>query len=48
VATAAAIADHLRETGVNLLLSLREDSDKVTSLLSICAEKISIIHEGQR
>jgi hypothetical protein len=36
VAAATAVADHLSETGVDLLLGLREDSDQVTSLLSIC------------
>lgn len=36
---ATAVADHLGKTGVNLLLSLTEDSDEVTSLLSICRER---------
>jgi hypothetical protein len=35
VAAASAVADHLSETGINLLLSLREDSDQITSLLRI-------------
>jgi hypothetical protein len=33
---ATAVADHLGETGVDLLLGLGEDSDEVTSLLGIC------------
>ena len=33
---ATAVADHLGETGVNLLLGLSENSDQVTSLLRIC------------
>jgi hypothetical protein len=35
VAAAAAVADHLGETGINLLLGLREDSNQVTSLLRV-------------
>ena len=36
IATAAtAEAGHLSKTGINLLLSLREDSDQVTSLLLV-------------
>ena len=36
IATAAtAEAGHLSETGINLLLSLSEDSDQVTSLLLV-------------
>ena len=38
-AATAAVANHLGETGVNLLLGLSEDSDQVTSLLRICREK---------
>jgi hypothetical protein len=33
---ATAVADHLGETGVDLLLRLGEDGDEVTSLLGIC------------
>ena len=37
VATAAtaAVADHLGETGINLLLGLSKDSNQVTSLLRV-------------
>lgn len=34
--TAATVADHLGETGVNLLLGLSENGDQVTSLLGVC------------
>lgn len=34
-AAAAAKASHLRKTGVNLLLGFSENSDQVTSLLSV-------------
>lgn len=36
---ATAVADHLSETGVDLLLSLGEDGDKITGLLSICGKE---------
>lgn len=39
--TAAAVADHLGETGVNLLLGLGQDGDEVTSLLGICERRVS-------
>lgn len=38
-AAATTVADHLGETGVNLLLGLGEDGDKVTSLLGICGKR---------
>ena len=42
VAAATAVADHLSETGIDLLLGLREDSDQVTSLLSICKTTLAM------
>lgn len=50
-AAAAAVADHLSETGVDLLLGLSENSDQITSLLRICRNEESDIdaenHEGE-
>ena len=40
MATAATtVADHLSETGVDVLLSLGQDVNKVASLLGVCRKK---------
>lgn len=38
-AATTAVANHLGETGVNLLLGLRENGDQVASLLRVCEEE---------
>lgn len=39
-ATATAVAGHLGETGVDLLLGLLEDVDKIPGLLGVCEEPL--------
>lgn len=43
VTTASAVADHLGETGINLLLGLSKDGDQVTSLLRICERDAPLV-----